>query len=49
MNSLRQKYTRTEFMEVAKIRLSEKNDKAMKWFKKRKDLEEMVDKIGNSQ
>ena len=30
MNSLRQKYTRMEFMEVAKIRLSEKNYKAMK-------------------
>jgi hypothetical protein len=30
MSSLRQKYTRPEFMEVAKIRLSEKNDKKVK-------------------
>jgi hypothetical protein len=30
MASLRQKYIRPEFMEVAKIRLSEKNDKALK-------------------
>lgn len=30
MSSLRQKYMRPQFMEVAKIKLSEKNDKGLK-------------------